>query len=294
MKNLVFGAAALLLLSACGQESQTDAGAEAEADAEPKALVSGLDLDAMDTSVKPGDDLFRYMNGTWLRESEIPADRASYGGFTVLRDESQENVKTIIEESANGDFATGTDEQKVGDLYKSYLDMETRNALGIKPLQPEFDVIDEISSYDALIAFFARASRYGVSVPLDLEQLVDWNDPTRYSMIITQGGLGLPDREYYLLEDEKSETIRQKYVEHLETTFDLAGLPSGSDSAAAIMALETRLAEKNMTKEQGRQRAENYAAVASADLDKIMPQMNWDAYFSEFGMPELDSVVMYG
>lgn len=248
----------------------------------------------MDTSVKPGDDLFRYMNGTWLAETEIPADRASYGGFAVLRDEAQENVKTIIEESANGDFATGTDEQKVGDLYKSYLDMETRNALGVKPLQSEFDAIDEISSHDELVVYFARASRYGVSVPLDLQQLVDWNDPNRYSMIITQGGLGLPDREYYLLEDDKSEMIRQEYVDHLAKMFDLAELPNGSDAAAAIMALETRLAERNMTKEQGRQRAENYVAVATADLGNIMPQMNWDAYFTEYGMPELDSVVMYG
>jgi len=290
VNKLILSASALLLLSACGQPAEEPAAPAAE----PRVLSSGLDLDAMDTSVKPGDDLFRYVNGTWLAETEIPADRASYGGVAIMRDDAQADVKTIIEESADGDFAQGTDEQKVGDLYRSYLDMETRNALGITPLQPEFEVIDGLSSHDDLVLYFARASRYGVSVPLDLEQLVDWNDPTQYSMIITQGGLGLPDREYYLLEDEKSKELRDKYVVHIEKMFDLAGLENSSDSAAAIMALETRLAEKNMTKEQSRQRAENYAMVERAALGDIMPQLSWDAYFDAFGMPELDSVVMYG
>jgi putative endopeptidase len=172
--------------------------------------------------------------------------------------------------------------------------MDARNARGIEPLQPEFEIIDAISSYDELTVYFARASRYGISVPLDLEQLVDWNDPTQYSMIITQGGLGLPDREYYLLEDEKSAEIRAKYVEHLEKIFDLAGLPEGGSAATATMALETRLAGKNMTKEQGRERAQNYTPVARAGLGEIMPQMKWDTYFAEFGVPELDSLVVYG
>ncbi len=289
MKKLILSAAALLLLSACGQESTPEAPA-----AEPAALISGLNLDAMDTSVKPGDDFFRYVNGTWLDETEMPADKSRYGEFNVIADEAQANVKTIVEESANGDFAKGTDEQKVGDLYKSYLDMETRDARGIEPLLPEFEIIDAISDYDDLAVYFARASRYGISVPLDLEQLVDWNDPTQYSMIITQGGLGLPDSEYYLLEDEKSAEIRAKYVEHLEKIFDLAGLPEGGNAAIAVMALETRLAEKNMTKEQGRERAQNYTPVARADLGEIMPQMKWDLYFAEFGVPEVGSVVVYG
>ena len=290
MKNLIVSAVALALLSACGQQAD----APASGAAEPEALSSGLDLDAMDTSVKPGDDFFRYMNGAWVEATEIPADRSSYDTFAILRDEAQANVKAIIEDSANGDFAKGTDQQKVGDLYKSYLDMETRNALGMTPLQPELEEIDSIASHADLTTYFARASRYSVSMPLDLEQLVDWNDPNRYSMMITQGGLGLPDREYYLLEDEKSATIRQQYTEHVAKTFDLAGLPNGRESAGAILALETRLAEKNMTKEQNRQRAENYIEVARADLADIMPQMNWGAYFAEFGMPELDSVIMYG
>lgn len=289
MNSIVLGASALLLLSACGQGPAPEVKPQ-----EPAVLSSGLDLQGMDTSVRPGDDFFRYMNGGWLDETAIPADKSNYGAFHVLIDGAAKNVRTIIEESANGDFAHGSDEQKVGDLYKSYLDMETRDALGIDPLQPELDGIDAISNHDELVEYFARASQFGISVPMDLEQLVDWNDPTQYSMIITQGGLGLPDSEYYLLDDERSMTIRHKYAEHIERTLSLSGHADSAAAATAIIALETRLAEKNMSKEQNRQRAENYDAVARADLVKIMPTLNWDAYFEEFGVAELDSVVLYG
>ncbi len=288
MKNLLIGAVVLLLLSACGQDPATETVAE-----EAVELTSGIDVQYMDTSIKPGDDFFRYMNGKWLDETEIPADKSNYGGFIILADNAQEDVKNIIEDSATGGFAKGTDEQKVGDMYKSYMDVETRNAKGIGPLLPELEKIQSLSSHGELIVYFARASRYGVTVPLDLEQLVDWNDPTRYSLIITQGGLGLPDREYYLTEDDRSAELRAKYVEHIEKMFDLAGLPDGAAAAETTMALETRLAEKNMTKEAARNRAENYNAIAREDLSDVMPQFDWDAYLAEFGVAETDSVVLY-
>jgi putative endopeptidase len=279
MKKTILGATALVLAAACGPE--------------PVTLSSGIDTQYMDTSVRPGDNFFRYMNGKWLDETEIPADKSNYGGFIILADEAQENVKGIIEESATGDFAKGSDEQKVGDLYKSYLDMEARNARGLEPLQPELARIKALSSHDEITRYFARASIYGVSVPMDLQQLVDWNDPTRYSMIITQGGLGLPDREYYLKDDERSAQLRAAYVAHVAKMFDLAGLPNSADAAATIMALETRLAEKQMSKEDARNRAKNYQPVAREALGDAMPQFAWDAYLEEFGVADIDSVVLY-
>lgn len=292
MNKIILSASALLLLSACGQ--QADAPSASVAATEPRALSSGLALENMDQSVKPGDDFYRYMNGAWIDATEIPADKSGIGGFRLLHDESVADVRVIIEESANGDFAKGTDEQKVGDLYKSYLDMETRNARGMDPLQPEFDRIDAISSADDLTLYFARASSYGITIPIDLEQLVDPNDTTRYTLIVTQGGLGLPERDYYVAEDEKSADIRDAYVEHLEKTFELAGLPDSAEAAVKVMALETQLAKKNMTKEQNRQRAENYIAVSRADLNDVMPNLDWDAYLEAFGVPEADSVIAYG
>lgn len=279
MNKLLFGAAVLLFLSACAPE--------------PATLSSGIDKQYMDAATRPGDDFFRYMNGKWLDETEIPADKSNYGGFVILADEAQESVKAIIEESASGDFAKGSDEQKVGDLYKSYLDMQTRNARGLEPLQPEFQRVEALSGYEDVARYFARGSIYGISMPMDLQQLVDWNDPGRYSMIITQGGLGLPDREYYLKQDERSVALRDAYVEHIAKIFDLAGLPDGAAAADTIMALETLLAEKQMSKEEARNRAKNYQPVAREALGESMPQFDWDAYLTEFGIADIDSVVLY-
>lgn len=291
MKQIVIRAAALLALSACGQQEAPPM--VEEAIAPPVVPGSGLDLDAMDTSVRPGDDFFAYMNGTWLKETEIPADKSNYGGFIILHDEAQEDVKAIVDEAASGDFAKGTDEQKVGDLYKSFMDMQTRNELGVTPLAGHLEQINAIETYDDLAVFMAAANKHGVSMPIDIGQLVDWNDADKYSMIVTQGGLGLPDREYYTLADEKSVELRAAYVEHIEKMFDLAGLPDGGAAAQAILGFETRLAEQNMTKEAVRNRAQNYQTFAKENWTDVMPTFNWDAWLAEVGVGDLDSLVLY-
>ena len=288
MKNVLIGAVALLLLSACGQGPATEAVPE-----EAAPLSSGINTQYMDTSVKPGDDFFMYVNGTWIAETEIPADKASYGGFRILRDEAQDDVKVIIEASATGDFAKGTDEQKVGDLYKSYMDMATRNELGVEPLAPVLEKIDAIETYDDLATFMAWANTRNLEMPFSMGQFEDLKDPEYYAMNIFQGGLGLPEREYYFTDDEKSEEIRVKYVEHVGKMFDLAGLPDGTSAAQTIMALETRIAGKHVKKEDARNWAENYNKVALADLSDVMPNFNWDGYLGEAGIADIDAVVIF-
>ncbi len=290
MKRMMTGAMALILLASCGKQ---EAGPGAIDNAAPVVLSSGLDLNAMDKTVKPGDDFFAYMNGTWLKETEMPADKATYGGFIILRDEAQDDVKVIVEESATGDFAKGTDEQKVGDLYKSFMDMEIRNKLGVTPLASVLEQIDAIANYDDLAVFMAAANKRGASMPIDIGQLVDWNDADKYSMIVTQGGLGLPDREYYTKDDEKSEELRTAYVVHVEKMFDLVGLPDSAAAAQTVMAFETRLAEQNMTKEDTRNRAQNYQTFARENWRDVMPEFNWDAWLAEAGVADLDSLVLY-
>ena len=285
MKKLLIGATALLVLAACGQE------AEQPAVEEPVAPVSGIDIAGMDTSVRPGDDFFRYVNGTWADTTEMPADKSRYGLFDKLRDESQEHVKAIIEESASGDFAKGTDEQKVGDLYNSFLDWDVRDARGIEPLQPELDRIDAISDYDELAVYFAGATKRALDAPFGVGQLPDPKDPQRYAIVAGQSGLGLPDREYYLKDDEKSEEIRNQYVAHIAKMFDLAGLGDGAAAADTIMALETRIATEHMTKEQSRRYLENYNKVDLADLSALMPNFNWDGFLAEL---EISNVPFIG
>ena len=289
MNKLLLGASALLLLAACGQEQTTSQQVAGDA----PALKSGIGLEAMDTSVRPGDDFFAYVNGTWVAETEIPADKASYGVGYMLYEEAQENVKAIIETSATGDFAKGSDEQKVGDLYKSYMDMEARNTNGVKPLQPLLDQIDAIENHDDLAVFMASAGRRGIEMPFYMEQFEDLKDPKFYAMNVFQGGLGLPDREYYFTEDEKSAEIRAKYTAHIEKMFDLAGFDGGAAAAGAIMALETRIADKHVKKEDSRNWAENYNKVALEDLGEIMPRFNWEGFLDEAGIADIGNVVIF-
>jgi putative endopeptidase len=288
VNKLIISAAALTVFAACGQEPATESAPE-----EATALRSGIDVQHMDTSVNPGDDFFSYVNGKWVAETEIPPDKASYGGFTILRDEAQEDVKAIIEMSATGDFAKGSDEQKVGDLYKSYMDMEARNARGSDPLGSEFDRIDAIASYDDLAVYFGGATKRGYGMPFALAQFSDMKNPDYYGIYAFQAGLGLPDREYYFEEDDKSAELRDKYVAHIEKMFDLAGLAEGAAAAQTIMALETRLAEKNMKKEDTRNRAANYNMVLIDELGDIMPGFNWGGYLAEVDLSEIGGVIMY-
>jgi putative endopeptidase len=287
VKKLVIGTIALLVLAACGQKAPQPAAEE------QKALVSGVDLEAMDTSVRPGDDFFAYANGTWLKNTEMPADKSRYGAFDKLRDESQEAVKAIIEESASGDFPKGSDEQKVGDLYNSFLDWETRDALGTEPLQPELERINAIVDYDDLAVYFAATVKRGLDAPFGVSQLPDPKNPTSYAVAAGQSGLGLPDREYYLKDDDKSEEIRRAYVQHIAKMFELAGLEGGADAAEIIMALETRLAEQQMTKEQRRDMMGNYNKVPREELPGIMPNFNWDGYLAEMQIPDEPFVIVF-
>ena len=285
MIKRVLGAAALLALSACSQEQA------AEPVAEAKPLSSGIDTQYMDTSINPGDDFFAYVNGKWLEETEIPADKASYGGFQILRDEAQEDVKAIIDESASGDFADGTDEQKVGDLYNSYMDMETRNAKGVEPLADAYATIDAIASHEDLAKFMGWGTIRGMDMPLSVTWFADLKIPDAYALYTFQGGLGLPEREYYFTDDERSQEIRDQYVEHISKMLTLAGLENTEDMAATVMALETEIAGLHMKKEQARQFAENYGKATRADLAELMPNFSWDAYFAEMGVPNIDAVV---
>ena len=290
MNKALISAAALLTMAACSQ--QTD---EAAVDAEPLPLSSGITIANMDTTVRPGDDFFSYVNGAWIAKTQIPADKGRYGAFDLLRDASQENVKTIIDETATGDFAKGTDEQKVGDLYRSFMDTETRDARGMNPLAPELERIEAIKTYDDLAAHFGASIMRGMAVPFVFGQTEDFKDPTRYIVAVLQGGLGLPDREYYLKEDEASAELRAKYVAHVATMFTLAGLAEGATAAETIMALETRLAEQHMTKEQRRNWTENYNMVEIDGLAEVMPSFNWDAYLTAGGLQELqlDGLVIF-
>lgn len=288
-----------LLLAACNQDNTAPQTEEAVDSATPTSPAgstaekhSGLLPEYMNTTVRPGDDFNAYVNGGWIDAAEIPPDRASDGVGLMVHEQSQENVKLIIEESAEGDFAKGTDEQKVGDLYSSYMDMETRNELGATPLQSELARIDALEDYQDLAMYFAEANKLGINMPIALGQYVDFKDPNTYMMYTWQGGLGLPDREYYFEEGEKAESIRQAYVQHIKTMFDLAGLQDSDNAAKMIMALESRIAAEHMLKEDTRDMVALYNKIPLSELPELMPQYAWDAYLDAAVISDIDGLVV--
>ena len=302
MKSLFAIVAMALLLTACSKESpapQTAQTAEPPAAVEARELAegvgekhSGLISEYMNTEIRPGDDFNAFVNGGWIETAVIPADRSSDGVALMVHEQSQENVKVIIEESAEGDFAKGTDEQKVGDMYTSYMDMETRNSLGVTPLENELNKIASLENREDLAVYFAEANKIGISLPFSLNQFVDFKDPNTYMMYTWQGGLGLPDREYYFEEGEESQAIRDEYRSHVAKMFDLAGLENGGSAAATIMELETRIAAQHMLKEQTRDMVALYNKIPLGELPELMPSFAWDAWLQTAAISDIDGLVV--
>lgn len=287
-----------LALTACSPQSATTAQPSdsseqsAQQSAETAQLDSGIIRENMDLSVAPGDDFFAYVNGNWVENTTIPSDKSRFGSFTILRDAAQDDVMAIIKSSAEGDFEKGTDEQKVGDFYQSYMDMETRNALGIKPLNDDIAMIEAIEDYSELASYFAYANRYGFGTPIAIGQVPDFKSPQEYMIYTWQAGLGLPERDYYFKDDEASQKIRDAYVKHIEKMLSLAEIQNASDKAKMLMALETRIAELHMKKEQTRNWAENYNKVAIDDLAGLMPNFDWNAFLTQAEMQDLSALVV--
>lgn len=269
----------ILLLASCNSDKKAE-------------LHSGIILKNMDTTVSPGDNFTQYVNGTWIKNTKIPADKASYGVGSIINDKAQEDVKAIIENAAKGDPKEGSEEQKIGGYYESYMDMKVRDAVGLAPLAAELNKIDAIASGKDLAIYFAYANKMGNKIPFNLSVSEDFKDPTKYMLLTWQGGLGLPDREYYFNSDAKSKAIREKYVIHIENMMKLAGIADAKVKAANIMALETRLASKQMKKEETRNIAGLYNKYAIKNLGSLMSDFDWGILLSEAGVKNQDSIVI--
>ncbi len=268
-KNLIripiLTGAALLSLASCQSDKKEE-------------TISGILKQNMDTIVKPGDNFDAYVNGAWMKKNQIPADKSSFGVAEILDDEAQENVKKIIEASAKGDFKDGSNEQKIGDFYNSYMDQKARDAKGISPLKSELDAIDAIKNYDELAAHFGKNNAAGGSVPFQVGVTEDFKDPTKYMLYTWQSGIGLPEREYYFLADAKSVEIRNKYVAHIEKMLGFLGDKDAKANAQKIMALETAIASKHMTKELTRDVTKMYNPYEIGNLKTETPNFNWTLF----------------
>jgi putative endopeptidase len=241
--------------------------------------ASGINQTELDSEVRPQDDLFRHVNGKWIARSEIPADKARWGSFTLLAEESEQAVRDIILESQSAE--PGTQERKVGDLFASFLDEERIDALGATPLAADLASVDTITSIPELLSALGRLERAGVSGAFGLFVDNDPGNPERYLVMLQQGGISLPDESYY--RDEKFADIRVAYLAFLERMFTLSGLDDAAVRAQRVFDLETELAAHHWDKVASRDSEKSYnlrtwgqvsALAAGADLDLWLDALN--------------------
>ena len=251
----------------------------------------GIDTDAMDRSVRPQDDLFRYVNGHWLETTPIPADRSRYGSFDLLRERSEKDVRTIIEDAAAG-RVEDPDAQKIGDYYTAYMDSARVEALGIAPLQPDFDRIDALRSTDDLVRYFAENRRSFGPSPLAAFVGTDSKNSGRNVLTIWQSGTGLPDRSYYL--EDRFADARAGYLAYVERLYDLAGWPGGAQAAQTVLDLETQLATAQWTRIDLRDPEARYNPMATADLATTYPHLGLADMMRAMGIATPPDTVIVG
>jgi putative endopeptidase len=245
----------------------------------------GIDTQGMDTSIAPGDDFFGYANGTWIRNTEIPADKSRYGLFNVLDDLSKERTRTIIEEQARDPAS------RIGQAYSSFLNQEAVEAKGLAPLEPWLNEVRSLTSKARLDELYAKANTIGISAPFRMYVGQDSKAPDVYAVTMTQGGLGMPDRDYYLSDDPKLADTRGKYVEHLTNVLSLAGEKNAAARAKAILDLETRIAKVHWTRAESRDRTKAYNKMSLAELENSAPGFDFSGFVHGSGANVTDVIV---
>ena len=239
-------------------------------------LSSGLDRAGMDPAVRPQDSLFEAMNGTWLKNTPMPADKSDYGSFMILDDLSNQRVKGIVEGLAAKTQAPGSADAKLADFYKAYMDTAAIDAAGLRPLWPYFAQIDAVKSRADLVRLMGEWASF-IDLPVSLGVGPDAKDPKIYSASAGQGGLGIGSRDYYLKKDPRFAKARKAYVEYMRQLLAAQGSRNAKVQAAAVMGLETRLAAAQWSEEQNRDPNARYNPMTLQALVQKAPDIDWRA-----------------
>jgi len=244
----------------------------------------GVDLSARDLSVKPGDDFFMYASGNWYKNYELPADKTRFGAFSKLAERSNDQVKAIIEDLSAKENLAGT-EKLVADFYNAYMDTDTLNELGITPLQATLNNIAQIDSVAELTSTFGEAWLTGTTTPIWGGMWTNPKDPNEYQLHVGVGGLGLPDRDYYLLDSERFVNIRNEYQAHIAQMLAFAGVSEAdaAEQAEAILALETKIAEIQWPREKRRDRDLALNQFDREAFEAEYTNFDWDRFFASSG-----------
>ncbi len=246
-----------------------------------------VDTDGSDPAARPQDDLFGHVNGGWLRTAEIPADLPTAGGFVDLHLEAEGQVVQILRDAADrsqrAETGAGSNEQKIGDLFASFMDEDTVEALGARPVLDGLAAIDAVTDTTALVRLLGRLERDGVSGAVGSHIDTDDRDSDRYVVNVRQGGLGLPDESYY--RDNTFAEVRDKYVDHIAAMLRLVGRTDAGDQARRVMALESRLAAGHWDKVQSRDVVKTYNLMSRSELEAAAPAFDWEAWTTGLQVP---------
>jgi putative endopeptidase len=286
-------AAALMVIGAVAQPAPAPTTARA-----PEALFSG-----MDRSIRPGADFYAYANGAWLRSAAIPADRGSYGVAEELSEQNDLRIAALIREVGGSAPAVGSEAGKIADYYASYMDEAGIEARGLSVLKPILDRIDAIADRAGLARYLGATLRADVDVlnqtNLSTDNLFglwvaqDLDDPAHYAPFLLQGGLGMPDRDYYLSDSPQMASIRKQYQAHIAVILDLSGEAAATQKAAAIFALELRIAQAHAirTESEDVKRGDNH--WTREQFDSLAPGLDWHEYFSAANLETQQGFVVW-
>jgi putative endopeptidase len=251
---------------------------------------SGIEKAYVAPEVRPQDDLFRHVNGKWLKEAQIPADRSIDGAFHKLRDKSESDLRGIIEAAAKADAPAGSEARKVRDLYTTFLDEAEADRKGIEPIRAELALVDTIVDRPSFLHTMARLQREGVDGLFELNVDTDAKRSDRYIVYLGQGGIGLPDESYY--RDPKFKAIREAYVSHIRKTLELSGIPDAAAKADRINALETRIAKEHWDRVKSRDDTLTYNKFDRVGLATLAHGIDWTLWFDSIGAKQRVEVVI--
>lgn len=275
-------AASLVLLLTCSSFADTG----------NPDLQSGIDLTAIDRTVRPQDDFFLHVNGEWLKRTEIPSDKSRLSMFSELADQADLQLQAIIQEAAKSQAAKGSNQQKLGDLYNSFMDEETIEKLGYQPLVSELEQIKAVENHRQVSAQFGRLFKLGVTAPFGFYVYPDAKNPSVYGMWLYQSGLTLPDRDYYLKDEEKFVAHRGALKEYVGALLQKVGHDNPQRASENVLKIETAIAQKQISRVESRDAEKNYNKKSASEVQKLLRGFDWKSYSEASDVQGADSIIV--
>ena len=288
----LYGAIRTAVVLACAVSLSATIAASQEGSGSPPKLREGFDVNAMDKTLDPCVDFYRYACGTWLKQNPVPADKAVYGRSSELADRNREILRDVLEKASTAGDNRSANEQKIGDYYASCMDQSAIEAKGTAVLGPELDKIGSLKSKDGLPALVGQFSLRGYNAFFGFGSEQDAKDSTQQIAVVAQGGLGLPDRDFYFRDDPKSADIRKQYLQYMQNMFELFG-DSPKDAAAhsqIVMRIETGLAKGSLDNVSRRDPNKVYHKMTVSDLQALSPGFHWKPFLEQIGLAHLESL----